>query len=639
MAKHRIVVVGAGYAGLTATRTLSSKLKDSAQITLIDRHPYHTSMTQLHEVAAGRVNEEICQYDLNKLVGRRKNVNLVTDEVTMVDKEAKKVETKNGSYEYDYLLVALGGEPNDFGVPGVKDFGFTLWSMEDALRIRRHLEIIVEKAALEPNEEKRRAMLTFAVAGSGFTGIEMAGELIEWKELMCKKYHIPADEITIAVVEMMDKILNVFADKGRDNAFKYMEKKGVKFMLNSAITEVAEDHIKIKDAEDFPTHTLIWTTGVQGNTQAKAYGFQETERGNRLVANEYMEAVGFEGQGLYVAGDLSAYTEPETGRPTPQIVEAAELTGHTAAANILADINGTEKHKYKGVYKGTMVSIGAKWGVAALSMPVKMELKGFFAMAVKHFVYLLYAFQIRSGYYMFQYLSHEIFRQKDERELTRGHFSRAGNVLWSVPLRIFYGLMWGIEGVNKVIGDGKLFDPSTWSNSGSWLFSDTPRMFFPWLTADATSGATDAATAATGAATEAVAEVGKFALNAEFGATPPAVLDAVPGWLQPMFQFMIPNQEVALFMTRMMTLFELVLAAALIFGIFTWLFSAISVGLTVMFILSGMFVWPNMWFIPVGIALMNGSGRAFGIDKYLQPWLQKHLGRLWYGSSKARYGE
>jgi len=140
-------------------------------------------------------------------------------------KKRKKVETKNGTYEYDYLVVALGGEPNDFGVPGVKDFGFTLWSMEDALRIRRHLEIIVEKAALEPNEAKRRAMLTFAVAGSGFTGIEMAGELMEWKELMVKKYHIPADEITIAVVEMMDRILNVFADKGRDNAFKYMEKK------------------------------------------------------------------------------------------------------------------------------------------------------------------------------------------------------------------------------------------------------------------------------------------------------------------------------------------------------------------------------------------------------------------------------
>ncbi|MDR2832891.1 MAG: NAD(P)/FAD-dependent oxidoreductase [Streptococcaceae bacterium] len=649
MSKHRIVVVGAGYAGLTATRNLSSKLKDSAQITLIDRHPYHTSMTQLHEVAAGRVSEEIVQYDLQKLVGKRKNVQLVTDEVTMVDKEAKVVTTANGTYEYDFLVVALGGEPNDFGVPGVKEHGFTLWSMEDALRIRRHLEIIVEKAALEPNEEKRRAMLTFAVAGSGFTGIEMAGELIEWKELMVKKYRIPEDEITIAVVEMMDKILNIFSDKGRNNAFKYMQKKGVKFFLNSAITEVGADHIKIKDAADIPTHTLIWTTGVQGNTQAKAYGMQETERGNRLVANKFMQAVGFEDKGLYVAGDLSAYTEPETGRPTPQIVEAAELTGHTAAANILAEINGTEKHEYKGVYKGTMVSIGARWGVASLSQPFKSEMSGFMAMATKHFVYLLYAFQIRSAYYMFQYLSHEIFRQKDNRELTYGHLSRSGNVLWAVPLRIFFGLMWLLEAMGKVLGtDGKWLQPSTWFGAGSWFTTDI-RLPFAWLH-EATTGASDAASGATGAvtgasdaatgATGAVAEtVAKFGLSYKWGEQPMPVFDSVPSWMEPIMRIMIPNADVAIFFQRFMTLFEIVLALALIFGIFTWLFSAISVVLTVMFALSGMFVWVNIWFIPVGIALMNGSGRAFGVDRYLQPWLQKWLGGIWYGKSKPRYGE
>ncbi|MDR2464657.1 MAG: NAD(P)/FAD-dependent oxidoreductase, partial [Streptococcaceae bacterium] len=299
MTKQKIVVLGGGFAGVSATRFLSKKLKGNAEITLIDKHSYHTMMTQLHEVAAGRIEPEGGQYDLQRLLGRKKNVSIVTDSVENIDKEAKIVHTSRGEYPYDYVIVAIGGEPNDFGVPGVKEHGFTLWSMEDAIRIRRHLEITVEKAAVEPDEAKRRSMLTFAVAGSGFTGIEMAGELIDYKDVIARKYHLPEDEITIAVVEMMPTILNTLPRGDADKVLHYLEKKGVKVLLNHGITEVANDHIKVKDGEDIPTHTLIWTTGVQGNTQANLE-MQETERGHRLSANEYMEAIGYEGNGVYV---------------------------------------------------------------------------------------------------------------------------------------------------------------------------------------------------------------------------------------------------------------------------------------------------------------------------------------------------
>lgn len=140
MTKKQIVVIGGGVAGVHATRELSKKLKADADITLIDKHSYHTTMTQLHEVAAGRVPFTTVQYDFQKLLGKRKNVSLVTDSVVSLDKENKQVITKHGRYSYDYVIVALGGEPNDFGVPGVKEHGFTLWSLEDAMRIKRHLE-------------------------------------------------------------------------------------------------------------------------------------------------------------------------------------------------------------------------------------------------------------------------------------------------------------------------------------------------------------------------------------------------------------------------------------------------------------------------------------------------------------------
>ncbi len=119
--------------------------KEDVAITLIDRHSYHTMMTELHEVAGGRVEPEAIQYDLQHLFARQKNVQLVTDTVIGIDKERKIVKTKLGSYPFDQLILGMGGEPNDFGTPGVKAHGFTLWSFEDSVRIREHIEKTVAK--------------------------------------------------------------------------------------------------------------------------------------------------------------------------------------------------------------------------------------------------------------------------------------------------------------------------------------------------------------------------------------------------------------------------------------------------------------------------------------------------------------
>lgn len=295
MATKNIVVVGAGYAGVAATKFLAKKLKKDhdVQITLIDRHSYHTMMTELHEVAGGRVEPEAIQYDLQRLFCRKKNVQLVTDTVTSIDKEKKVVTTKQGSYAFDYLILGMGGEPNDFGTPGVKDHGFTLWSFEDSIRIREHILKTVAKAAIEPDAQVRRAMLTFVVCGSGFTGIEMIGELIDWKDRLAKDYKLDPSEISLKVVEAMPTILNMLDRNDAAKAERYLKAKNVDLVLNAPIVEVTKDHIILKDGSTIPTHTLIWTAGVKGTTDAADFGL-EASRGNRLVANEFMEAKGYE---------------------------------------------------------------------------------------------------------------------------------------------------------------------------------------------------------------------------------------------------------------------------------------------------------------------------------------------------------
>src|SRR5690554_1645775 len=411
MSKKHIVILGAGYAGVHAAKKLAKQYKrdDSVAITLIDQHSYHTMMTELHEVAAHRVEPNAIQLDLKKLFNRTK-VKLVTAKVTNLDVQSKEVVTEADRYSYDYLILGLGAEPNDFGTPGVKEFGFTLWSWEDAVILRKHIEETVQKAAVEHDEEKRRAMLNFVVCGSGFTGVEMIGELLEWKVRLAKDHKLDEDEISLYLVEAAPTILNMLDRKDAEKAERYMVKKGIKILKNSPIVEVKEDRVVFKSGEELPTYTLIWTAGVRANSDTADYGL-ETARAGRIKVNQYMEVEG--APGVYAVGDV-AYYEEEEGKPYPQIVEAAEQTGMTAAKNIIADISGGNKVEYKGKYHGFMVSIGARYGVANLN---GIRLSGWFAIFMKHMVNLYYFFGLRSGYYMVQYIKHEFFQTKDKRNI------------------------------------------------------------------------------------------------------------------------------------------------------------------------------------------------------------------------------
>lgn len=626
-----IVIVGAGYAGISAARHLGKTFKknDDVTVTLIDKNSFHTYMTELHEVAAGRIEPEAIKYDLQRIFKKYPKVDLVTDKVVSIDYDKKQVIAEHQTLNFDYLLLAMGGEANDFGIAGVKENGFTLWSIEAAEALHDHIIDACYRAMREHDEEKRRALLTFTVIGAGFTGIEMIGELIDWVPILAKQFKLDPNEFSLKVVEAMPNILNMVTEKEQVKARKYLEKKGVELILADGVTSVEKDSLHLSSGRVIPTYTSIWTAGVQATSDAGEFEI-EKGRAGRLIANQFMEAKGKEN--VYVAGDLVYYEDPnEEGRPTPQIVQAAEQTGHTAAQNIAAAITGDEKHAYKGKYDGFMVSIGAKYGVAFLMN--KYHMSGFLAMAVKHLINLVYFFGIRSFYNIGAYVRHEFFDVRDGRNIFGSHLSSKGNRLWLVPLRVFYGSVWLYEGVKKAFG---LFGTNSW-------FGDKVVFPFPWLqeAAEATSGASQAAEAVTSASqaaettTEAAHQV--FSLSYAYGEEPMQVLKEMPDWFEAIMKFMIPNQDVALFMQKMMTCLEIAIGLALIVGAFVWLVSAATAAMVVMFSLSGMFFWVNIWFIPVAIALMGGAGRSFGLDYWIMPWIGKHLDRLIYGQPRHIY--
>ncbi|MCD4714940.1 MAG: NAD(P)/FAD-dependent oxidoreductase [Clostridiales bacterium] len=353
--KKKIVILGGGYAGVKAGKSLHKIFKndDSVEITLIDRKTYHTLMTELHEVAGHRTEPDAIRIDLRTIFKGRK-VKVVTDSINGVDFEKRELKSDNRTYAYDYLLIACGSDSNSFGIEGIDEHAFTLWSYEDAIKIREHVENMFALAAIEENEEKRKQLLTFAVVGGGFTGVEMVGELGEAKNHLSEKYGIDKKEVTIYNIEATPRILNTLKDEKQITKVENRYKKlGVELLKNAALVKATADGFVLKDGTEIKTKTLIWGAGIKVNNFVGKLGL-DAGRAGRVVVNEFMQSLQHEN--VFLAGDNVHY-EDQDG-PLPQIVEAAEQSGHTAAENIGALINKTEMHKHKQNYHGFMVSIG-----------------------------------------------------------------------------------------------------------------------------------------------------------------------------------------------------------------------------------------------------------------------------------------
>lgn len=619
-----IVILGAGYGGVHAAKILSKKYKKNpeVQITLIDRNPYHTLMTELHEVAGGRVDQESVQVDLQKVFNKTK-VNLAIEEVQKIELDKQKLTTEYAEYKYDYLILGTGSEPAFFGVPGVKEHAFTLWSMQDALKIREHIETMFKKAAKERNDKKRQSMLTFAVAGAGFTGIEMVGELVEQKKKLCKEYNVDESEVKLMVIEAMGRILNILDEKGAQKTEKYLNKKGVEILINAPIVDVTPELVTLKDGTKIPTNTLIWTCGVQGNSFNANLGLNVTNR-FRINTNEFMQSLDY--KNVFAVGDC-AFLEEGASKNLPQIVEAAEQTAATAAHNIIAEIEGKEKQAFKSSYHGFMVSVGSHYAVANLN---GIKMSGFLAMFMKHMVNLYYLWGVGGFYLIFKYLGHEFFNMKDRRTFVGGHLSAKSSTLWVVLLRLYVGVLWTLEALKKLVGE------DTWAKasglkkltsgigSDSWFKNGNIKLPFNWLydatsAASATEGAADGAAAAT--------------------TQPIPIIKEMPGFFKSIMKVLIPNADIAIWFQRIVVITELGIGLLLIAGLFTWLASAASAFLVVNFILSAMAGWEILWYFFSAIALMSGAGKTFGLDYFVMPWIQKWFSNIWFGKRKPVYSK
>jgi len=367
----RVVIVGGGFGGLQAARSLA---KAPVKITLIDRNNYHLFQPLLYQVATAGVSPTDVAYPLRSIFRRQNNLEFRMAEVTNVDLVNKKVITNSGEVQYDLLILAVGGETNYFGLESVTTHAFGLKGIDEASRIRDHLLHQFEQAALITDPAARQAMLTFVITGGGPTGVELSGAISELIRLVLAK-DFPGQDFSqarILLLEAADRLLAAMpADLGQATV-KALQKKGVEVRFGAAVESYDGVEVHLKGGEIIPASTLIWAAGVRSANLIDSLGLPQVSQ-RRVKVEPTLQAGGH--PDVYIIGD-AAYLTDDKGAPLPMVAPVAMQQGKHAAENILRTLKSQPLTAFQYKDPGTMATIGRNQAVAWLG---PLHLHGFLA--------------------------------------------------------------------------------------------------------------------------------------------------------------------------------------------------------------------------------------------------------------------
>ncbi len=353
-----VVVVGAGFGGLRVARALR---RAPVQVVLLDRNNYHLFQPLLYQVATAGLEPEEIARPARAILRGQKNFDFRMVEVTRVDFAAKRLETSAGPIAYDFLVLAPGGETNFFGLESMQRHGLGLKDIPDAIEIRNHVLTCFEQAMLEPDAERRRALLTFIVVGGGPTGVEMAGALSELIRLVLVKDYprLNIKDVRVLLLEATDKLLAAMPERLREAAGKTLWRKYVEVRFGASVADYDGDRIRLNSGEVIPAQTVIWAAGVRASSLNGTLGLP-TGRQGRIPVEPTLQVTGH--PEVFIIGD-AAYRE-ENGEPLPMVAPVAIQMGQSVARNIKRQLRGQPLAPFRYRDQGTLATIGRNAAVA-----------------------------------------------------------------------------------------------------------------------------------------------------------------------------------------------------------------------------------------------------------------------------------
>lgn len=371
----KILILGGGFGGVRCALDLSrllrnrgssipsesgdKKLKGQAHITLVDRNNYHLFLPSLYEVASAYgIKKEPFSVKMRKTICipygeifAGKNVNFIQAQISAVDFKTKSVKTKGGDILfYDYLVIGLGSQTEDFGINGVREYAYQFKSIDDALAINEKIGKLVNPKIL--------------IGGAGFTGIELAAEISCCVKKMCREYGLKGKHAIITLIEAGPKILPMVSDRERKIISKRLTKLGVVLMENSPIEEIGSDFVKLKNGQTLQGDMVVWTGGIKANEFLKSIaGLPVTDKG-KIVMDENLQVQGW--KNVFAIGDNQEFIDPKTKKPIPALAYTAVDQGKIVAKNIYNILNGKSLESYQPHYEIWIAPVGGKFAVAHL---------------------------------------------------------------------------------------------------------------------------------------------------------------------------------------------------------------------------------------------------------------------------------
>lgn len=378
----KIVILGAGYGGILTAQRLQKELNyNEADVTLVNRHDYHYITTHLHMPAAGTDTIDHARVPISKLIDEFK-IDLVKSAVKDIRPHEKKVILEDGTLSYDILVVSLGGEPETFGIPGMKEHAMTIRSINSVRLIREHIEY---QFACYKNDNVA-SRLRFVVGGAGFSGVEFVSELADRLPRLCKEFDVDPEKVELYNVEAAPTALPGFDKELVEYAMDVLKNKGIILRIGVPIKECFAGGVLIGDGERIEASTVVWTGGIRGNKLIENAGFEVTR--GRVKVDEYLRAPGYDH--IYIIGDSSLVLNKD-GRPYPPTAQIAMQQGVNCAKNIALSIRGKHLSKFTFSHKGTVASLGKGEAIAIVN---GKKWKGWKAAQLKKAVDIRYLYVI-----------------------------------------------------------------------------------------------------------------------------------------------------------------------------------------------------------------------------------------------------
>lgn len=383
MKKH-IVIVGGGFAGINLIKNLGNN--ENFKITLVDRNNYHFFPPLIYQVATAFIEPSHISYPFRKLFDDYDNVAYHMGSLKNVDTQLQQIETDTGNINYDYLVIAHGTETNFFGLENVKKCALPMKTIHEALYLRNHLLLSLEKASRNKDRQKAELIQNIVIAGGGPTGVELAGMIAEMGGFIAEKEYpeIKLNLSRLYLVDALPTLLSPMSDVAKKTAYENLKKLGVNILLNVSVKDYVDGNVILSDGSKIETETLIWTSGVIGR---EVKGIPETcfGKGRRLLVDEYNRVMGFEN--IFALGDICLQlTDKNFPKGHPQVAQVAIQQAKLAAKNFLR-LNSVKPLK-PFVYhdKGSMAII-AKFK-AVVDLP-KFSYTGFFAWLTWLFIHII----------------------------------------------------------------------------------------------------------------------------------------------------------------------------------------------------------------------------------------------------------